>query len=170
MNFLKTTLRRILLAPVLLVLLFEEWGWEPLARAFARLGQWPLWAKLEGHVIRLPPWAALLAFGVPVLTLIPVKFLALYLFSQGHMAMGLMLVMAAKLSGTALAARLFQLTEPALMRLAWFARLYGPWKRWKDHMLAQVRASAVWRAVRQLKRQLRAMAHKVWVAYKGRRL
>jgi len=44
-NFLKKTLRRILLAPVLLVLLFEEWGWEPLARAFARLGQWPLWAN-----------------------------------------------------------------------------------------------------------------------------
>lgn len=162
-------LRRILLAPVLLVLLFEEWGWAPLARAFAKLGRLPLWAKLEGLATRLPPWAALLAFGVPVLTLIPIKLLALYLFSQGHMATGLTLVIAAKISGTALAARLFQLTEPALMRLAWFARLYRPWKRWKDRMLAQVRDSAAWRSVRQLKRQLRAMAQKVWAAYKGRR-
>jgi hypothetical protein len=168
-NFVKRTLRRILLAPVLLVLLFEEWGWEPLARAFARLGQWPLWAKLEGIVTRLPPWAALLAFGVPVLTLIPIKFLALYMFSQGHMAMGLTLVITAKISGTALAARLFQLTEPALMRLTWFARLYLPWKRWKDRVLARVRDSATWRAVRQFKRQLRATAQKVWAAYKGRR-
>lgn len=169
MNFLKRTLRRILLAPVLLVLLFEEWGWEPLARAFARLGRLPLWAKLEGLVTRLPPWAALLAFGVPVLTLIPIKFLALYLFSQGYIATGLTLVIAAKISGTALTARLFQLTEPALMRLAWFARLYLPWKRWKDRMLDQVRDSAAWRSVRQIKRQLRATAQKVWAAYKGRR-
>lgn len=169
MNFLKRTLRRILLAPVLLVLLFEEWGWEPLARAFARLGRLPLWAKLEGLVTRLPPWAALLAFGVPVLTLIPIKFLALYLFSQGYIATGLTLVIAAKISGTALTARLFQLTEPALMRLAWFARLYGPWKHWKDRVMAQVRDSAVWFAVRQLKHQLRATAQKVWAAYKGRR-
>jgi len=88
---------------------------------------------------------------------------------QGHMATGLMLVIAAKISGTAMAARLFQLTEPALMRPAWFARLYGPWKRWKDRMLAQVRDSAAWRAVRQIKRQLRAMAQNVWAAYKGRR-
>jgi hypothetical protein len=80
-----------------------------------------------------------------------------------------MLVIAAKISGTAMAARLFQLTEPALMRPAWFARLYGPWKRWKDRMLAQVRDSAAWRAVRQIKRQLRAMAQNVWAAYKSRR-
>ena len=154
---------------MLLVLLFEEWGWEPLARAFARLGKLPLWARLEGLVTRLPPWGALLVFAVPVITLVPVKFLALYLFSQGHMTTGLMLVIAAKITGTAIAARLFQLTEPALMRLAWFARLYMPYKRWKDRVLTQVRGSAVWRAVRAFKWQLRLMAQKVWAAYKGKR-
>lgn len=151
MNSLKKILRNMLLAPVLLVLLFEEWGWEPLARFFARLAKLPLWARLESLITRLPPWAALLAFGIPVLTLVPLKLLALYLFSQGHMALGLTIVIAAKVTGTAIAARLFQLTEPALMRLAWFARIYTPWKRWKDSLLAQVRQSALWRAVRQVK-------------------
>ena len=169
-SFIKKILRNIALAPVLLVLLFEEWGWEPLARAFARLGKLPLWAKLERLITRLPPWAALVAFGVPVITLIPIKFLALYLFSQGHMAAGLTLVIAAKITGTAIAARLFQLTEPALMRLAWFARMYTPYKRWKDRMLTQVRHSATWHAVRKLKLQMRLMAQKVWAAYKGKRL
>lgn len=168
-SFIKKILRNIALAPILLVLLFEEWGWEPLARAFARLGKLPLWARLEGLITRLPPWAALLAFGVPVVTLIPIKFLALYLFSQGHMATGLTLVIAAKVTGTAIAARLFQLTEPALMRLAWFARLYMPYKRWKDHMLTQVRDSAAWRAVRKFKWQMRLITQKVWVACKGKR-
>ena len=161
-------IRSLLLAPLVLVLLFEEWGWTPLARAFARLGKLPLWARLEQRIRRLPPWAALLAFGVPVITLIPIKFLALYVFSQGHMATGLTLVIAAKVTGTALAARLFQLTEPALMRLAWFARLYVPYKRWKDRMLAQVRASQTWLAMRKFKLQIRGMAQKVWTAYKGK--
>ena len=157
MNLLRKILRRILLAPVLLVLLFEEWGWVPLAKAFARLAKLLLWARLEGIIKALPPWAALLVFGVPVIALIPIKLLALYLFSQGHMATGLTLVIAAKITGTAIAARLFQLTEPALMRLAWFARMYLPWKRWKDGVLAQVRQSALWRAVRQVKARLRRL-------------
>ena len=155
MNFLKTTLRRILLAPVLLVLLFEEWGWEPLARAFARLAKLPLWARLEGIIKALPPWAALLVFGVPVLALIPIKLLAVYLFAQGHAATGLTLVIATKVTGTAIAARLFQLTEPALMRLGWFARIYLPYKRWKDRVLLQVRQSALWRAVGRAKARMR---------------
>lgn len=167
--FLRKLLRNIALAPVLLVLLFEEWGWEPLARAFARLGQLPLWARLEGLITRLPPWAALLAFGVPVAALIPLKFLALYLFSQGHMTTGLTLLIAAKIVGTALVARLFELTQPALMRLAWLARLYVPWKRWKDSLLALVRDSAPWRVLRQFKWQARRMAQKAWAAHKSKR-
>ena len=167
--FIKKIFRNILLALVVLALLFEEWGWEPLARAFARLRKLPLWAKLEDLITRLPPWAALLAFGVPVITLIPIKFLALYLFSQGHMTTGLTLVIAAKVTGTALAARLFQLTEPALMRLAWFARLYVPWKRWKNRMLTQVRASATWRAMHKFRLQIHLLRQKVLTAYKSKR-
>ncbi len=155
LTLLRKILRTVLLAPIGLVLLFEEWGWEPLARAFAKLAKLPLWARLEAAIKRLPPWAALLAFGVPVVSLVPIKLLALYLFSQGHMASGLALVIAAKITGTAIAARLFQLTEPALMRLGWFARIYLPFKRWKDNLLAQMRQSAVWRMVRVLKARIR---------------
>ena len=157
MHFFKKILRNILLAPVLLVLLFEEWGWEPLARAFARLAKLPLWARLEAIIKALPPWAALLVFGVPVIALIPIKLLALYLFAQGHAVIGLALVIAAKITGTAIAARLFQLTEPALMRLSWFARIYTPWKRWKDRVLTQVRESAVWGVVRRMKARVREL-------------
>lgn len=162
MRIFRKILRNIVLAPLLLVLLFEEWGWEPLARAFAKLAKLPLWAKLEGVITRLPPWAALLAFGVPVASLIPIKLLALYLFSQGHAALGLALVIAAKVTGTAMAARLFQLTEPALMHLAWFARIYTPWKAWKNRLLAQVRQSAMWRVARHAKTYVRSL----WAAGK----
>lgn len=163
----KKILRRILLAPLVLVVLFEEWGWAPLARAFAALGRLPWLGQLERWIARLPPWAALLAFGAPMVTLIPLKLLALYLFGQGHMAWGFSLVVAAKLMGTALAARLFQLTEPALMQLKWFARLYTPWKSWKDGVLIQLRQSGPWRAAGRLKARLKALGIRTWSAIRA---
>ncbi len=163
MNWLKKFLRTLLLAPVAVFLLFEEWGWEPLAAAIAALGRLPWWGQLERLIACLPPWAALLVFGVPVAALVPIKLLALYLFGQGHVMLGLELVLAAKLGGTAIAARLFQLTHPALMQLKWFARLYTPWKNWKDRVLAQVRNSRSWRMAHRLKLHAKASLKVGWI-------
>lgn len=163
----KKSLRALLLAPVVLVLLFEEWGWQPLARAFAALGRLPWWGQLEQRIIGLPPWASLLVFGVPVVALVPIKLLALYLFGQGHVALGLCMIVAAKLAGTAIAARLFQLTQPALMRMPWFARLYSPYKRWKDQLLGRVRASRPWQLAQRLKSRLKVMGRAGWQQLKS---
>ncbi|MCJ0763297.1 hypothetical protein [Variovorax terrae] len=147
---------RLLLTPVLaLVLLFEEWGWELLAGLLARLARLPLWAWLERRIERLPPWAALLIFGLPVLALVPIKLLAVYLFGTGHKTLGLMLLLGAKGLGTAVVARLFQLTQPALMKLDWFARWYPRWKDWKDRLLDEVRQTSFWRQGRRLKAHLK---------------
>ncbi len=156
MKTLKALLRKIFYVLIAGLLVFEEWGWAPLAAAFARLARLPLWAWLEQKISCLPPSGALLVFGVPMLALLPVKLLALFLFGKGQATLGLVLLVSAKIGGTALMARLFQLTEPALMRLPWFARWYPRWKRWKDGVLAEVRRSAVWRAGQQLKRRARA--------------
>jgi hypothetical protein len=67
----------------------------------------------------------------------------------------LILLLGTKLLGTAVMARLFQLTQPALMQLGWFARWYPRWKDWKDGVLAQVRQSAPWRAGQEAKRRVR---------------
>ena len=161
MNLLKKILRPLLLAPVALFLLFEEWGWEPLAAGFAALGRLPLWGQLERLIARLPPWAALLAFGGPVVALLPIKLLVLYLLSKGHVLSGLVLLVGAKLAGTALLAWLFTLTRPALMQLAWFARWYPRWTTWKDRIMAEVRSSAPWQAARQLKLDLSDMIRRL---------
>ena len=147
------------------VLLFEEWGWEPLARMTARLASHRMWAALECHIRKLPPWAALLSFMVPVLLLLPVKLAALWLFAEGHMATGVLVLGGAKLAGTALVARIFQLTQPALMQIAFFARWYTRWKRWKDGVLLMVRSHRLWRAARHPGVALRRR-WRVW----GRRL
>jgi hypothetical protein len=148
-----------LLAPLkwllALLILFEEWGWEPLQHLLARIGQWPGLRWIEGAIRRLPPYGALLLFVVPALMLLPVKLAALWLIGQGHAVLGLAIILAAKLAGTAVVARLFTLTQPALMRLDWFARLHARWTHWKNQLLAQVRASAVWRSARALRLRLR---------------
>ena len=154
---------KLLLAPLLwlvrlllaLVILFEEWGWEPLQRAMAWLGRLPLLRQIEAGLRRLPPYAALAALALPSLLLVPIKLAALWLIGQGQALLGLLLILAAKLGGTALVARLFALLQPALLRLAWFAAGYARWTAWKQALLAWVRASAVWRGARRLKQQLR---------------
>lgn len=138
-----------------LLILFEEWGWEPLQRGLARIGRWPGFRWIEATVRGLPPYAALALFAVPALLLLPVKLLALWLIGQGRTLLGLLIILTAKIVGTAIVARLFTLTQPALMRLAWFARWHARWTAWKDRLLAQVRASAAWRAASALKARLR---------------
>lgn len=49
----------------------------------------------------------------------------------------------AKLVGTSVVARLFALTQPALMTLPWFARLYARWSAWKTSLLEHTRVLAL---------------------------
>jgi len=150
MRTLAKLLRALAAALLIPLLLFEEWGWEPLAALAARLARLPLWARLERSIQALPPWGALLLLLVPALMLLPLKLLALLLLGRGHATSAVMLLLGAKLVGTAILARLFQLVEPALMHIPWFARWYPRWKNWKDRVLALVRQSTPWRAVRRL--------------------
>ena len=134
-----------------LLVLFEEWGWEPLARLLGRLAKLPLIGWLEQRVARLPSYAALAVFFLPAVLLLPIKLLALWIIGRGHALLGVAVIVIAKVAGTAVVARLFMLTKPALMRLAWFERWYTRWAVWKAVLLERVRASMAWRAARSVK-------------------
>ena len=138
-----------------LLILFEEWGWEPLQRALAWVGRLPGLRWIEGRIKTLPPYGALAIFLLPTLLLLPVKLLALWLIGQGKVLLGTLVILSAKLVGTAIVARLFSLTKATLMQLAWFARLYTRWTVWKEALLAQVRASWPWRLGRVLKHRMK---------------
>jgi hypothetical protein len=145
---------KVLLA---LLILFEDWGWEPLQRVLAAVGRWPGFRWIERWVRGLPPYAALALFAAPALLLLPIKLAALWAIQRGHALLGVVVIVAAKLVGTAIVARLFTLTRPSLMRLAWFAHWHGRWVGWKDQLLAWVRASAAWRWARAFKAAVRAL-------------
>ncbi len=145
---------RVILA---LLILFEEWGWEPLRRAFALIARLPLIRQFEALLRRLPPRWALAVLVLPSLLILPIKLAAVWLVAEGHALLGVGVIIAAKLFGTALLAWLFQLIQPALMQLAWFAQLYARWTGWKAELLAWVRASAVWRTARAMKLRLKRL-------------
>jgi hypothetical protein len=152
MKALITVLKRAFGALVALIVLFEEWGWEPLQRLMERIGRWPLVRHVEAVIVRLPPWAALIVLGLPSLLLVPVKLAALWLIGWGHGTLGVVVIVVAKVVGTAIVARLFALTRPALMRITWFEVIYARWVVWKDSVITRVRASWAWRAGRVFKR------------------
>jgi len=147
-----------------LVIAFEEWGWEPLQALVARLGRWPGLRWAEHRVRRLSPWAAVWVFALPTALLLPVKLLALWAMGHGQVVLGMAVVVVAKVLGTALVARLFTLTQPALLQLRWFAWGYAHWLRLKTRLLLRARAAWPWRAARVWRRGL----HRRWQAWRAR--
>jgi hypothetical protein len=152
MKALITVFKRAVGALIALLVLFEEWGWEPLQRLMARIARLPGVRHLEDWIVRLPPWAALIVLVLPSLLLVPVKLGALWLIGVGKGGLGVTVIVVAKVVGTAIVARIFTLTRPALIRLSWFEAVYARWVTWKESVVARVRASWVWRAGRVFKR------------------
>jgi hypothetical protein len=149
-------LRGVLLTLAAIVLFIEEWGWRPLVALVARIDRWPPLAWLEERIASVPPSFALVLFLVPAVLLFPIKLLALWLIHEGHAVLGISVIVAAKLLGTALVGRLFMLTEPQLMQFAWFARAMNWWIATKQRLRALVVGRAAWRAARDAMRRARA--------------
>lgn len=148
-------LRGLLLALAAAVLFFEEWGWRPLTAWAGRLAQWPPLARLEVRIRRVTPRWALVLFIVPAVLLFPVKLMALWLIHAGKTALGVTVIVLAKLLGTAFVGRLFLLTETQLMTFAWFAAAWTWWRATKARVAAACRESAAWRAAGRARVRIR---------------
>lgn len=149
-----------------LIVLFEEWGWRPLADLLGLIARLRVFARMELWIAGLPPYGALLVFALPTTILFPVKLVGLWLLAQGQaLAAGGVLV-GAKIVSTALVARIFMLTKPALMRIGWFAWAYGRFIPWKEALFAQIRASRTWRYGRLIKTAVRHEVRQTWQRWK----
>jgi hypothetical protein len=147
--------RLVLQTLLAIIIVFEEWGWRPLAAALAQLGGLKPIAWIEAWVQRLPPYGALLVFGAPSILILPLKLLAVFLIASGREVEATLLFIGAKIIGTAIVARLFQLTETQLLRIPWFARAYGVVMPWKHALTDWIRASWPWRYGRVAKERAR---------------
>ncbi len=141
-------LKRIVTAPFVIVaaiiILLEDWLWDDLQRIAAAIGNLPIFRQVEQLILRLPRAGALALFLVPSVVLIPVKLLTLYFISRGHAVIGLGVVLAAKIAGTALVARLFTLTKPKLLTFNWFAWAYERIVAFRLRVYAAIQTSVVY--------------------------
>jgi hypothetical protein len=140
--------RFVLLALLVVVIFIEEWGWRPLTALAAAIARWPPLAALEQAIRNAPRRVALALFLVPALLLFPVKLLALWLIQEGRATLGISVIVAAKVVGTAFVGRLFVLVEAQLMTFPWFARTVEWWRATRERVMATLRRSFVWRLAR----------------------
>jgi hypothetical protein len=143
-----------ILAAIWVVL--EEWIWDNLAAAMAWLGRLPPVRWLEVRLARLPPYAAMAVFLVPVALLLPAKILGLWLIGTGHVKSGVTVFVIAKIVGTAVAARLFALTRPQLLTVGWFRRFYTWFTGWRDRLHAWLHSLRAWQLAKAWVKRTRA--------------
>jgi hypothetical protein len=158
-------LKRIIAAPFIwllgLILFLEDWLWHPLLNYLKGFSRWAWVRWLEKKTAQLPPYAALLCFGVPILVLFPFKFFGLYLMAHGQKLAGICVFVVAKVAGTGAAAWVYSLTEPALSKLAWFVALRSKFMGLKAKVYELIKTSVSYRFIRR-----RVSASKTWVRAK----
>jgi hypothetical protein len=141
-----------------LVFVVEEWLWETLVAAMRSLGRLPGIRQLEAWIASLPPAGAAFFFVLPTSLALPVKIIALHEIASGRIVRGTLVIVAAKVLATALFARIYVLTQPALMRVNWFVTVRAAILRWRDWSYAQIEAHPAWRAIRARIAYWRALA------------
>ena len=148
--------KKLLLSSLALFLLVEEWLWDMLTALGRRLTVWLHLAAFERWLARTTPKVAMAALLLPVLLILPVKFVGLLLFAHGRIVQGIGLLIAAKLFATLLISRMFAITRPQLLTFAWFSRLYSTVTRWLNWAHGRIHATWVYQQATQLKRAAKA--------------
>lgn len=160
-------IKRLLLVPLswfaAIVFLIEEAIWDWTAKLMARLGAVRLVRTIEKHIASLVPRWALVTFLLPSLILIPAKLLGLHAITSGHLFLGSTVFILAKLLGMALFSRIFNLTCPALMQLAWFARLYAFVMYYRNRIHAYLDN---WPAYQRIKLGIRVLIDRIKASFK----
>lgn len=157
---LQRLLKRILLPPMVIIaaviMFVEEWLWDHLAALMRRLSRTAPVRALEAWLAGLPPYAAVAAFLLPGTLLLPVKLAALYLIAHHHAVAGLTVIIAAKLIGTACAARLYAVCRPALLTLRWFRWLHDTIIRFKTWLYSAIKAMPGWETAVRWKNKIKS--------------
>jgi len=165
-------LRRMLRAPLLLLaflwVVLEETIWRWAGRLGAAIARLPVFAGLERLIARLDARIVLLLFLIPILGLIPLKLAAVWLIGGGHLIKGALLLVGAKVVGTAVSAHLYAVAEPKLMTIAAFARVRNFVVGLLARAHAYLDALPAWQAARRAMRRAKAMLR--GLARRGRAL
>jgi hypothetical protein len=168
LSLLRRLLRGVFAVLAALWIVAEEWLWDSLVRATRWIAKLPVFRAIEARIQRLGPKGAMAMFVMPWLLLLPAKALGLWLIGTGRLALGVTVFVVAKVIGTALLARLFTLTKPALLQIAWFRRLHGWFTRLRDRLYAYVKGLRAYQAVRRWLSAFRVRVRALWRRFRRR--
>jgi hypothetical protein len=116
-----------------LLLLLEAWLWDHLEPIVARVVNLVPWGRIKIAVARwiedLPPYAALFVFVIPLIVVLPVKFLEVYFIATANWLGTIVTLVLAKLLGLGVTAFVFDATRDKLLQIRWFRQMYD-WVMW----------------------------------------
>ena len=140
-------LTRPLLVLLAIIFVVEEWLWDhlkPVVGWFVSFIPWDrLKARVASAIEHLPPYATLLVFLVPVVLLLPLKFLGLWMLAHGFWLGALAVLGLAKVLSLGVTAFIFEITRPKLLQLGWFRWFYEHmlvWLAWAHGLVDPIKA------------------------------
>jgi len=164
-----------------LLFLLEAWLWDHLVPAIRRIVDLVPWRELKQRLAdaieHLSPQATLVVFLIPAAIYFGLELISLWPMANGHVLLGLAILLGAKIIGAAITAFTFDVTRDKLLQMDWFRRAFGLVIELRDaaHVLAdpyirQMRAWVqTWRPVvrarwlklaQRLRRRMQASAEK----------
>jgi hypothetical protein len=141
---LKYALELLIVPLAAAVVFFEQILIGMLNTITAAVARWTPVALIEAWLRKQPPWVALIAFVMPSILILPIKFSALYFAAHHRFGLAIAAVVIGKMLATAIVARLYVVLRPTLMTIGWFARADTWFFFWRDRAYAFVRALPAW--------------------------
>lgn len=169
MHWLKRLLTPPLIVLAALLMWVEEWLWEHLKSLTAWIAKFPLLHWCERFLAGLPPYPTMVVFLLPGAILFPVKLGAVWLMTHGQVLLGIGVVLAAKVVGTAIVARMYVVCQPKLMTIGWFARIHDWLTVTRDKLYSAIRAMPLYQATRARLSAIKDMLRRMSRVMRGRR-
>ena len=141
---LKHALELLIVPLAAAIVFFEQVLIGMLNTITAVVARWTPIAAIEAWLIRQPPRVALVAFVMPSILILPIKFSALFFAAHHKFGIVIAAVVIGKMLATAIVARLYVVLRPTLMTIGWFARADTWFFFWRDRAYAFVRSLPPW--------------------------
>jgi hypothetical protein len=139
-----------------LVVFVEQVLIRYLNEMMAAVARWTPIARLEAWLVTLPPWAAVVAFAMPSILILPVKVSAFWFAAHHRFALATAAVVLGKILATAILARLYRILRPTMMTLRWFAWADTKFFGWRDWAYGFVKSLPAWQRAKALVERTRA--------------
>ena len=124
----------LLVIPAILVVLGEDYVVRPAAALLDRVHRVPVLQRLHRRLARLPPGAALPLFLIPEAASRAGWLTSAWLLLTGAAWQALIVYTLTKIIAGITALWVYQACEPALLRVAWFARMHAAAGRWRQSL------------------------------------